>query len=182
MGVVDVEPRTVGEDDVGQGGVLNVGGRARVSNPAPHLEAARVPQGGLVRVVPAGSPRAHPVRARVGVDDVPRLDRIGSARGAPVTPRGQPGLDPVGARRRRHASAHGVRSGRAGWDYADEAPLRDARAFEMGRGVADPSSSPTSRPRLANIVLTNGARRYVDHAHPEYSSPEVTTPAGGRDL
>ena len=25
-------------------------------------------------------------------------------------------------------------------------------------------------------MLTNGARLYVDHAHPEYSSPEVTTP------
>ena len=29
---------------------------------------------------------------------------------------------------------------------------------------------------MANVVLTNGARLYVDHAHPEYSSPEVTTP------
>ena len=28
-------------------------------------------------------------------------------------------------------------------------------------------------------MLTNGARFYVDHAHPEYSSPEVTT---ARDL
>ncbi len=25
-------------------------------------------------------------------------------------------------------------------------------------------------------MLTNGARLYVDHAHPEYSSPEVTGP------
>jgi proteasome accessory factor A len=29
---------------------------------------------------------------------------------------------------------------------------------------------------LANTVLTNGARFYVDHAHPEYSSPECLTP------
>ncbi len=29
---------------------------------------------------------------------------------------------------------------------------------------------------LADIPLTNGGRFYVDHAHPEYSSPEVTTP------
>jgi proteasome accessory factor PafA2 len=29
---------------------------------------------------------------------------------------------------------------------------------------------------LANVVLPNGARLYVDHAHPEYSTPEVTTP------
>ncbi len=29
---------------------------------------------------------------------------------------------------------------------------------------------------MANVILTNGARFYVDHAHPEYSSPEVLTP------
>ena len=29
---------------------------------------------------------------------------------------------------------------------------------------------------LANAVLTNGARFYVDHAHPEYSSPECSSP------
>ena len=27
-----------------------------------------------------------------------------------------------------------------------------------------------------NMVLGNGARLYVDHAHPEYSSPETTNP------
>jgi len=31
-------------------------------------------------------------------------------------------------------------------------------------------------PGAANVILTNGARLYVDHAHPEYSSPEVTSP------
>ena len=29
---------------------------------------------------------------------------------------------------------------------------------------------------MANVILTNGARLYVDHAHPEYSTPEVTNP------
>ncbi len=28
----------------------------------------------------------------------------------------------------------------------------------------------------ANMILTNGARLYVDHAHPEYSAPEVRDP------
>ena len=28
---------------------------------------------------------------------------------------------------------------------------------------------------MANLILTNGARLYVDHAHPEYSGPEVTS-------
>ena len=76
-----------------------------------------------------------------------------------------------------YASAHGVRSGRASWDYADEAPLRDARGFEIDRALADASQlTDVEDPTLANVVLTNGARLYVDHAHPEYSSPEVMTP------
>src|SRR5690349_6511789 len=76
-----------------------------------------------------------------------------------------------------YASAQGIRAAHASWDYADEAQLRDARGFEMGRGVADPSQlTDEEDPTLANVVLTNGARLYVDHAHPEYSSPEVTTP------
>jgi proteasome accessory factor PafA2 len=29
---------------------------------------------------------------------------------------------------------------------------------------------------LANVILPNGARYYVDHAHPEYSTPECATP------
>jgi Pup amidohydrolase len=76
-----------------------------------------------------------------------------------------------------YASAQGIRAAHASWDYADEAPLRDARGFEMGRAAADPSQlTDEDDPTLANVVLTNGARLYVDHAHPEYSSPEVTTP------
>jgi proteasome accessory factor A len=76
-----------------------------------------------------------------------------------------------------YASAQGIRAAHASWDYADEAPLRDARGFEMGRSVADPSQlTDDEDPTLANVVLTNGARLYVDHAHPEYSSPEVTSP------
>jgi Pup amidohydrolase len=76
-----------------------------------------------------------------------------------------------------YASAQGIRAAHGSWDYADEAPLRDARGFEMGRDVADPSQlTDEDDPTLANVVLTNGARLYVDHAHPEYSSPEVTSP------
>ncbi len=65
----------------------------------------------------------------------------------------------------------------AGWDYADEAPLRDARGYEMARELADVSQlTDVDDPTLANSVLSNGARLYVDHAHPEYSSPEVSNP------
>lgn len=78
---------------------------------------------------------------------------------------------------------------RARWDYEDEAPLRDARGYAMPRNLADPSqltdrpggeyADELEDPTMANVVLTNGARLYVDHAHPEYSSPEVTNPRDG---
>jgi len=61
------------------------------------------------------------------------------------------------------------------WDYDLENPLRDARGFDTSRADADPSLL-TDEALVTNVVLTNGARFYVDHAHPEYSSPEVTTP------
>ena len=76
-----------------------------------------------------------------------------------------------------YAQPLGHRAGRARWDYEDEAPLRDARGFEMSRALADASQlTDEEDPTLANVILTNGARLYVDHAHPEYSSPEVTSP------
>ncbi|GAB3677591.1 depupylase/deamidase Dop [Angustibacter aerolatus] len=76
-----------------------------------------------------------------------------------------------------YAQPLGRRAGRARWDYEDEAPLRDARGFELSRRTADPSQlTDVDDPTLANVILTNGARLYVDHAHPEYSSPEVTSP------
>lgn len=78
-----------------------------------------------------------------------------------------------------YAGALGHRSRRAIWDYAGESPLADARGFEMSRTRAHPSQLTdelADDPTMANVVLTNGARLYVDHAHPEYSAPEVTTP------
>ena len=76
-----------------------------------------------------------------------------------------------------YARAHGLIPGQGGWDYSTEAPLRDARGWEIGRWAADPSQlTDIDDPTLANVVLTNGARFYVDHAHPEYSGPEVTSP------
>ena len=65
---------------------------------------------------------------------------------------------------------------RTRWDYFTEMPLRDARGFDMSMADADPSQLTNVEGEFANIVLTNGARLYVDHAHPEYSSPEVMTP------
>ncbi|MDH4309227.1 MAG: depupylase/deamidase Dop [Acidimicrobiia bacterium] len=60
---------------------------------------------------------------------------------------------------------------RVQWSYEEETPGRDARGFgHDGYGVSDPDSA------LVNAVLGNGARLYVDHAHPEYSSPECFDP------
>ena len=69
-----------------------------------------------------------------------------------------------------------LRARRARWDFEEESPLRDARGFDMSRQVADSSQLTDEDLGLANVILTNGARLYVDHAHPEYSAPEVTTP------
>jgi proteasome accessory factor A len=62
------------------------------------------------------------------------------------------------------------------WDYDVENPLRDARGFDLSRSDADFSLLTDEDQSIPNVVLPNGARFYVDHAHPEYSSPEVLTP------
>ncbi len=67
-----------------------------------------------------------------------------------------------------------ARTRRTRWDFEEENPLRDARGFDVGAGMSDHELEDDLG--LANVILTNGARLYVDHAHPEYSSPEVTTP------
>ncbi len=63
----------------------------------------------------------------------------------------------------------------AGWDYETETPLRDIRGYELSRSAAHPDQLTDSDLGMANVILSNGARLYVDHAHPEYSSPEVTS-------
>ncbi|MBA2698084.1 MAG: proteasome accessory factor PafA2 [Nocardioidaceae bacterium] len=73
-------------------------------------------------------------------------------------------------------AAMSARSRRARWDFEEENPLRDARGFDLSRNLADPSQLTDEDVGLANLILTNGARLYVDHAHPEYSTPECTNP------
>ncbi len=58
------------------------------------------------------------------------------------------------------------------WDYEQESPLRDARGFEPVQ-MREPAEEDLG---LANVILPNGARYYVDHAHPEYSTPECAGP------
>jgi len=88
-----------------------------------------------------------------------------------ITVRGDPDFDPisscvllVNAYREDHA-------GQILWDYDQENPLADARGFQ----VDGEKYTPNQQENIArNKTLVNGARYYVDHAHPEYSSPEVT--------
>ena len=60
---------------------------------------------------------------------------------------------------------------RIGWDFEDESPGNDARGEALYLSFA-----PEVETHLVNAVLTNGSRYYVDHAHPELSTPECATP------
>jgi proteasome accessory factor A len=63
-------------------------------------------------------------------------------------------------------------SRKVGWDFEDESPANDARGFNL-----DDIFPPEIETSMVNAVLSNGARYYVDHAHPEISTPEVTNAA-----
>jgi proteasome accessory factor A len=58
---------------------------------------------------------------------------------------------------------------RVGWDFEDETPGNDARGDTTYLSYA-----PEVETHLVNAVLTNGSRFYVDHAHPELSTPECS--------
>ncbi len=60
---------------------------------------------------------------------------------------------------------------KVGWDFEDEHPEIDARGV-----TSESSMAPEVETHLVNAVLTNGARYYVDHAHPECSTPECADP------
>jgi len=65
--------------------------------------------------------------------------------------------------------AGGGRPHRIGWDFEDETPGNDARGETLLASYA-----PEVETHLVNAVLTNGSRYYVDHAHPELSTPECS--------
>ncbi len=84
--------------------------------------------------------------------------------------RNQPDFNPALASSLVVNSYPGERA-RVQWSFEEESPGRDARGFGFdGQGLPEVDSG------LVNAVLTNGARLYVDHAHPEYSSPECYDP------
>src|SRR6476620_3892672 len=94
---------------------------------------------------------------------------------------GQPATNPM-VTSTQTVNAYGARperarGGRARWDYEEESPLRDARGFTYSGALYDPAEAMADEDLgLANVILTNGARLYVDHADPDCSTPEVTTP------
>src|SRR5574341_1418770 len=90
--------------------------------------------------------------------------------------RNQPDFNPILSSLLLINSYETYRSSRVRWDYEAESPLRDARGFEY---MEEKEGTSKEESRLINLILSNGARFYVDHAHPEYSSPETTNP---RDL
>ncbi len=81
-----------------------------------------------------------------------------------------------------YAQPRGLKSSQNFWDFSAESPLADARGFLMNvddAHISQLTHLPESQPEaqyLANVVTENGARLYVDHAHPEYSSPESLYP------
>jgi proteasome accessory factor A len=69
------------------------------------------------------------------------------------------------------------------WNYRSEDPRNDMRGFHVDKLSADATDAQFDRPgeRAASPeedrcdrVLTNGARLYNDHGHPEYSTPECS--------
>src|SRR2546427_10200059 len=87
-----------------------------------------------------------------------------------------------------YQAATAAKARRARWDFEEENPLRDARGFDLTREAADSSQLTDEDLGLANVILTNGGRRFVAPPHPEHSPPQCTNPpsmghwdkAGGR--
>jgi proteasome accessory factor PafA2 len=90
-----------------------------------------------------------------------------------ITVKNQPDFNPILSSLLLINSYETYRSSRVRWDYEAESPLRDARGFEY---MEEKEGTSKEESRLINLILSNGARFYVDHAHPEYSSPETTNP------
>ena len=70
------------------------------------------------------------------------------------------------------------------WDYSLEDPSRDVRGFRAKQLHEHPDEEKLQKKDRkrnlshaeikSDLILSNGARLYNDHAHPEYSTPECT--------
>jgi len=100
----------------------------------------------------------------VSADPGPRV--LGTETEFGITVRNQVDFNPVLASSLVINSYSGS-SSRIQWSFEEETPGRDARGFGY-----EPPPTADYDAGLVNVVLTNGARFYVDHAHPEYATPE----------
>jgi Pup amidohydrolase len=88
-----------------------------------------------------------------------------------ITVQGDPDFDPISSCVLLVNAYQDNEDAQILWDYEQENPLADARGFH----VEGEKYTPNQQENIArNKTLRNGARFYVDHAHPEYSTPEVT--------
>src|SRR5690349_18013149 len=69
----------------------------------------------------------------------------------------------------------------SGWNYRAEDPRRDMRGFTVNHLSTNPDDAQFDAPgapamsreeERSDRVLSNGARFYNDHGHPEYATPE----------
>src|SRR5258707_4601263 len=75
-----------------------------------------------------------------------------------------------------YQAATAAKARRARWDFEEENPLRDARGFDLTREAADSSQLTDEDLGLANVILTNGGRLFVEQPHPYESSAQRSYP------
>jgi Pup amidohydrolase len=135
----------------------------------------------LTFVISAAHALSRPARARKFFRDMNRVFGIETEYG--ITIDGVESVDVV------HESIEIVRryteyGALMKWDYSLEDPHQDARGFRAAELLQDHDESAyyeidkhralTFEEIKSDLVLSNGARFYNDHAHPEYSTPECT--------
>ena len=102
---------------------------------------------------------------------MPLPEVIGSEIEYGITVQNDPDFDPISSCVLLVNAYQENRESQILWDYEQENPLADARGFH----VEGEKYTPNQQENIArNKTLINGARFYVDHAHPEFSTPEVT--------
>jgi Pup amidohydrolase len=82
-----------------------------------------------------------------------------------------PNFDPIAVSLLLVNSYHGEPQRRLLWDYDQEESFMDARGFEVDADFEPPDDQSNMS---INTTHTSGARYYLDHAHPEFSTPECT--------
>lgn len=94
-----------------------------------------------------------------------------------ISVQGIPASNPVQLSFDLVSAASNPRTAHIRWDYGQENPVCDARGFHLPRAQA-PAGLLTDEPSpfITNVIAANAGRVYVDHAHPEYSSPETDSP------